>query len=213
MLCLLCRGSGSDAPVCPALCLFPRPLHSHLCSRFLSTCWVPAALTQWPREGRNIITPPSVDGDAESRSFFSSFPQQIFVEDLLCARHHSRLQQYSSEQNRQQSLPMRSLHFSGERQEPSDHYLLHLIGMSAVETKADKWMGRLGGRNFLRMVKESLTKMIYLNKVLREMRELVIFGGWERHIFGGGHHTCKGPGASKLGMWKSSKETRVAGVR
>lgn len=63
------------------------------------------------------------------------------------------------------------------------------------------------------MVKESFIKMIYLNIVLREMRELVIFGGWERYIFGGGYYICKGFRVSKLGMWKSSRESRVVGVR
>lgn len=55
----------------------------------------------------------------------------------------------ASEENRQKSLPMRSLSFSGVRQKLNDKCIVHLRVTSAIESKPEHCIGRLRGCHFL----------------------------------------------------------------
>ena len=55
----------------------------------------------------------------------------------------------ASEENRQKSLPMRSLSFSGVRQKLNDKCIVHLIVTSAIKSKSEHCIGRLRGCRFL----------------------------------------------------------------
>lgn len=69
----------------------------------MSVHWVPAALIVGLCEGRSIM-PPLVDEDTALLIILFIY-SQIFIEDLLCARHRSRLWQYNSEKN--EEIPAR----------------------------------------------------------------------------------------------------------